>query len=71
MWRIADGGGIEQRGRSFLHQRTYTLSPYSQIETMRTRRQIHGTGPAPVGTHVVMPIFRETQMPQKAQVHVD
>ena len=65
------GGGIEQRDGSFLHQRTYTLAPYAQIETTRTRHQIHGTGPAPVRTQVVLPIFRETQMSQKAQVRVD
>jgi hypothetical protein len=27
MWRIADGGGIEQRDSSFLHQRTHTPDP--------------------------------------------
>ncbi|WP_165095021.1 MULTISPECIES: hypothetical protein [unclassified Caballeronia] len=27
MWRIADSGGIEQPGGSFLHQRTHAPDP--------------------------------------------
>ena len=31
MWRIADGGGVEQLDGSFLYQRTHTLDPDRSI----------------------------------------
>jgi len=31
MWRIADGGGVEQPDGSFLHQRTHAPDPEQSI----------------------------------------
>jgi hypothetical protein len=38
MWRIADGGGIEQRDSGFLHQRTHTLDPLPTLDRRQPRR---------------------------------
>jgi len=38
MWRIADGGGVEQLDGSFLYQRTHTLDPQETVASSRSGR---------------------------------
>ena len=42
MWRIADGGGIEQPDGSFLHQRIHTPDPLRSSDPPRPKRRLTG-----------------------------
>jgi len=58
MWRIADGGGVEQLDGSFLHQRTHTTDPeetYPDYLAPLIRRGQAGEREALLGTFGLAP----------------